>query len=152
MNHSGRIDEPSKVEVGSKIQEVYVKELGFKDSTVDPLIQAAQKKKVGHGGWGNLEHTEGKSKSQVRVEVLNGLALEEKLPSGVGNKDTHSEAVVANGKVQRLDGENKLRSWAEVLLGSISKQPELKNGSNSGEGISPKVVNQKVNEDIIIVA
>ncbi|KAK8597763.1 hypothetical protein V6N13_095161 [Hibiscus sabdariffa] len=40
----GSIDELVEVEVGCDIHEVYVRELGFKDSTMDPLLQADKKK------------------------------------------------------------------------------------------------------------
>ncbi|KAK8700174.1 hypothetical protein V6N13_018578 [Hibiscus sabdariffa] len=48
MNHSGRIDETIEVEVGNVIHEACVRELGFKDSTMDPLIQVDQKKTLVH--------------------------------------------------------------------------------------------------------
>ncbi|KAK8617154.1 hypothetical protein V6N13_117121 [Hibiscus sabdariffa] len=47
-NHSGRIDETIEVEVWNVIDEAYVRELGFKDSTVDPLIRVDQKKTLVH--------------------------------------------------------------------------------------------------------
>ncbi|KAK8708209.1 hypothetical protein V6N13_059253 [Hibiscus sabdariffa] len=42
-NHQGRIDELVEIEVGSEIHEVFVRELGFKDSTVDPLVLTDRK-------------------------------------------------------------------------------------------------------------
>ncbi|KAK8548776.1 hypothetical protein V6N12_061682 [Hibiscus sabdariffa] len=44
MNHPGRIDEEIIVEVGSKSYVIHIFELGFKDVTLDPLIQANLKK------------------------------------------------------------------------------------------------------------
>ncbi|KAK9000819.1 hypothetical protein V6N11_081303 [Hibiscus sabdariffa] len=43
-NHPGRIDEEIIVEVGSKSYVIHIFELGFKDVTLDPLIQANLKK------------------------------------------------------------------------------------------------------------
>ncbi|KAK9001295.1 hypothetical protein V6N11_083082 [Hibiscus sabdariffa] len=43
-NHSGRIDEKIIVEVGSESYVIHIFELGFKDVTIDPLIQANLKK------------------------------------------------------------------------------------------------------------
>ncbi|KAK8562863.1 hypothetical protein V6N12_010927 [Hibiscus sabdariffa] len=66
----------------------------------------------------------GKSKSHEGIESPNGLAREEKLPGYAVN---------------------------EVLSGSISKQTVLKEGPNSGMGLSSKAINQELNEENNIV-
>ncbi|KAK8617155.1 hypothetical protein V6N13_117122 [Hibiscus sabdariffa] len=97
------------------------------------------------------EFSGGKSKSHEGIESPNGLQREEKLPSYVVNEGIHPEAIGANRKTQRLHKESKLRSWAEVLSGSISKQTVLKDGPNSGMGLSSKAINQELNEENNIV-
>ncbi|KAK8664227.1 hypothetical protein V6N13_084025 [Hibiscus sabdariffa] len=131
-NYPGRIDEEIIVEVGSKSYVIHIFELGFKDVTLDPLIQANLKKAPATTVSSQSEDSSECSSSEERKgdDVEQPSLIVKVADKEVGGiieqeagmlKSQENEKVILepHGQEKMLDVEENLNRgiWAEEIVG-----------------------------------